>query len=265
MKAALITGEEIKFGGKVVKNVAGYDMCKLFTGSLGTLGVITEVTARVGPIPDTAATLVVFGSFDEVAQYARGLSQSPLLPAAVALMNFQNSGGKPWQVAVWCDGFEETVARHVRDAQTLARQLALDATILRRSAHDPLWDRVRDFPLESERCVYRAIIPSSTMAKFVEGVNQIAERAPAVMADMATGTVWLSWPASESKVAFCQQLVSLATAHRGHAVLFSAPRQSKEGFDVWGQPPAALPLMRGIKQQFDPHGLLNPGRFVGGI
>jgi len=87
MKVALITGAQIKAGGKVVKNVAGYDMCKLFTGSLGTLGVITEVTVRVAPIAETTATITASGSFDEVVEFVGRLSQSPLLPAAVVLMN----------------------------------------------------------------------------------------------------------------------------------------------------------------------------------
>ena len=110
MKVALMTGEQIKAGGKVVKNVAGYDMCKLFTGSLGTLGVITEVTVRVAPIAETAATIIASGIFDEVVEFVDQLSQSPLLPAAVVLMNShrQYGSGNPWQAAVWCDGLQET-------------------------------------------------------------------------------------------------------------------------------------------------------------
>ena len=101
MKVALITGAQIKAGGKVVKNVAGYDMCKLFTGSLGTLGVITEVTVRVAPIAETTATIIASGSFDEVVEFVDRLSQSPLLPAAVVLMNFHRQYGtcrtlQPW-------------------------------------------------------------------------------------------------------------------------------------------------------------------------
>jgi len=267
MKAALITGEQIKAGGKVVKNVAGYDMCKLFTGSLGTLGVITEVTARVAPIPETAATLVASGRLNEAEEYADRLSRSPLLPAAVMLMNSRPQYGadKPWQVAIWCDGLEETVARHLSDAQTQARELALATAVLRSGDHDAFWDGVRHFPLEAERCVFRATVPRAAVGKFIEVVNQSADLVPALVADMVVGTVWLSWPVSERAAVIWPRLMSLAAAYRGHAVMFSAPHQLKEGLDVWGPPPATLPLMRGLKQQFDPHGLLNPGRFVAGI
>jgi glycolate oxidase FAD binding subunit len=267
MKVALISGEQIKAGGKVVKNVAGYDMCKLFTGSLGTLGVITEVTVRVAPIPETAATIIVSGNFDEVVQFVDQLRQSPLLPAAVVLMNSQgqNRAGKSWQVAIWCDGLQESVARHLSDADALARQSGLGTAILRGGAHDEFWDEVRDFPLAAERCVYRVTVPQAALGKFIEAVRQTTDSVPELIGDMMVGTVWLSCPAHRQAVAMWPQLISLGAAHRGHAVMFSAPHPLKAGLDVWGPPPATFSLMREIKHRFDPHGLLNPGRFLAGI
>jgi glycolate oxidase FAD binding subunit len=103
------------------------------------------------------------------------------------------------------------------------------------------------------------------VGKFIQTVNQTTALVPALIADMVVGTVWLSWPVSEQTAAAWPRLMSLAAADRGHVVMFSAPHQLKEGLDVWGPPPATLSLMRGLKQQFDPHGLLNPGRFVAGI
>src|SRR4029450_4319476 len=91
MKIVLASGEQIKAGGKVVKNVAGYDMCKLLVGSLGTLGIITEVTLRMTPIPETAATLFASGTLPKVQQFANELSRSKLLPSAVFLFNAQAS------------------------------------------------------------------------------------------------------------------------------------------------------------------------------
>ena len=267
MKVALITGEQIKAGGKVVKNVAGYDMCKLFTGSLGTLGVITQVTVRVAPIAETTATIIASGSFNEVVEFVERLSQSPLLPAAVVLMNSHrpDGSGNPWQAAIWCDGLQETVARHLSDAETLARQLGLFTAILRGGGHDEFWDGVRDFPLEAERCVYRATVPRAAVGSFIEAVRQTTDSVPVLISDMVVGTVWLSWPAHIQAAAMWPQLISLAAANRGHAVLFSAPHQLKAGLDVWGPPAATFTLMREIKHRFDPHGLLNPGRFIVGL
>jgi glycolate oxidase FAD binding subunit len=267
VKAALITGEQIKSGGKVVKNVAGYDMCKLFTGSLGTLGVITEVTARVAPIPETAATILVGGSFGNVNGYAARLLSSPLLPVAIVLLNWPvpNADKKRWTVAVWCAGFEASVARHLADGQDLAQQLSVETGTLRGEDHDAFWQRVRDFPLEEGRCVYRAVVPLAAVGRMIEGVNQMAEPGPALLADMMSGVVWLSLPAIDEAVGIWPQLVSLAAAEGGHALMFSAPSKIKKGLDVWGRPPASLSLMSAIKRQFDPENLLNPGRFVGGI
>ncbi|MGH7928071.1 MAG: FAD-linked oxidase C-terminal domain-containing protein, partial [Candidatus Binatia bacterium] len=93
----------------------------------------------------------------------------------------------------------------------------------------------------------------------------VSNSAPALVSDMITGTIWLSWPANSQAATVWPQLVSLAAEHRGHAVMFAGPDRSKDHQDVWGAAPAAFPLMQRIKEQFDPHGLLNPGRFIGGI
>jgi glycolate oxidase FAD binding subunit len=266
MKVALVTGEEIKAGGKVVKNVAGYDMCKLFTGSLGTLGVITEVTLRVAPVPDAAATIIASGSFKEVVQFVDRLAQSMLLPVAVVLTSSQPySAGKNWQVALWCEGFAENVNRHLADTEVLARQIGIGTTVLRGTDHGALWDDIRDFPLEAERCMYRVILPRLAVTKFINSLSRMDHSVPALVSDMMTGTIWLSWPANSQAATVWPQLGSLAAEHGGHAVMFAAPERLKERQDVWGAVPATLPLMQKIKQQFDPHGLLNPGRFIGGI
>jgi FAD/FMN-containing dehydrogenase len=173
MKVALASGELIKAGGKVVKNVAGYDMCKLFVGSLGTLGILTEVTLRMAPIPETSATVIAAGALPKVLQLVDELSRSPLLPAAVALMNSRARDGEraDWQVAVRCEGFAETVTRHLADSQGLSRQLGLGAEILRDNADGQLWDRVRDFSLQTGRVVYRVTVPRASVAESVRAIQ----------------------------------------------------------------------------------------------
>jgi len=86
MKMVLASGEQIKAGGKVVKNVAGYDMCKLFVGSLGTLGIITEVTFKMAPLPETFGTIMARGSLAQAAQLIDALLASTLTPAAVTVV-----------------------------------------------------------------------------------------------------------------------------------------------------------------------------------
>ena len=268
MKVALATGEQIKAGGKVVKNVAGYDMCKLFTGSLGTLGIITQLTLRVAPVPESMAALVASGGLNATMELVDGLSKSQLVPAAITVLHRPRPQitEKTWQVAVWCEGLPETVARQLSDGELMARRVGLGTEILRGGSHGNLWNEIRDFPLRGERCVYRVIVPRATAGYLIEELEtRASEPTAAFLADMVTGTIWLSWPASSQAAAAWPQLLSLATEHHGHAVMFAAPDSLKEGRDVWGAPPAALSLMQGIKRQFDPDALLNPGRLIGGL
>ncbi len=267
MKAALITGERIKAGGKVVKNVAGYDMCKLFVGSLGTLGVVTEVTLRVAPTPETEATLIVSGDLAATLQFTDALCGSALLPAAVMLMNSpaHNDSENPWRAAIRCEGFDESVARHLSETTTMAGEHGLGTETLHGAGHADFWNGLQKTPLEPERYVFRVTVPRAEVGPIIGAAARAVTSSPAVVSDMAAGTVWFSWPAANEAAAAWPRLTSLATARRGHAVIFSAPHQFKEGLDVWGPPPMNATLMRKIKREFDPQGLLNPGRFLAGI
>jgi glycolate oxidase FAD binding subunit len=271
MKIVLASGEQIKAGGKVVKNVAGYDMCKLLVGSLGTLGFITEVTLRMAPIPETAATLIASGTLPKVQQFANDLSRSKLLPSAVLLLNAQASKAtdlaqSDWRVAVWCEGFEETVARHLRDAPALAQRIGLATAILHENDHRRFWDKMRDFPLKAG-LVYRVTVPRASMAEVIQTVHDLstADFRPEIVSDTAMGIVWISLEVNDLAAQWFAKLIAEARAHRGHAIMLAAPTHLKRGIDVWGPAPPTLSLMREIKRQFDPKGLLNPGRFVGSI
>ena len=199
MKVVLASGEQIKAGGKVVKNVAGYDMCKLFVGSLGTLGIITEVTLRMAPIPETEATLIASGTLLEVQQFAHELSRSKLLPSAVLLLNVPTSKAtdlvqSDWRVAVRCEGFAETVARHLRDAASMAQKIGLVTATLRENDHRRFWDEMRDFPLQVDRLVYRVTLPRSSTTEFIQTIHSrlLADLHPEIVSDIAMGTVWIS-------------------------------------------------------------------------
>jgi len=269
MKVALSSGELIKAGGKVVKNVAGYDMCKLFVGSLGTLGILTEVTLRMAPIPETAATVVAAGGLTKVLKFVDELSRSPLLPAAVALMNSGalGAGQNDWQAAIRCEGFAETVTRHLSDSQAMARQLGLGAEILRDNADGQLWDRVRDFPLQTGRVVNRVTVRRASLAECAQAIEDWNTPGfqPAVVSDALTGTLWVAEPERQTLPQRFADLLSLALRCGGHAIMFTAPADVKKNIDVWGPAPPTLVLMRKIKNEFDPKAVLNPGRFVGGL
>ncbi len=272
MKMVLPTGEQVKAGGKVVKNVAGYDMCKLFVGSLGTLGIITEVTVKMAPLPETAATIVAWGPLAQGAQLIDALFETTLLPAGIALLSPEvaQASGAPAPsptVAVWAEGFEEAVARHLRDVQALAERLGMKTEILREGAHQTFWQRVRDFGTEEGRLVMRVTVPLGSVAAVVTAIDRwgAPARAAHYVAHAGTGTIWVSLPADATSAGWFPRVGALAQEHGGHAVMTSAPATLKEGIDVWGPAPPSLALMREIKRQFDPHGVLNPGRFVAGL
>jgi len=261
MKVALANGELIKAGGKVVKNVAGYDMCKLFVGSLGTLGIITETTLRVAPVAESAATVIASGDLATVRQFTEELFRSSLLPAAVTLIN--DRPVQNWRAAVWCEGFGETVARHRRDLENLANRVGASAEILLNETHQVFWSEIRDFPLQQNRLVCRVTLPRATLFEFIQKFQIWG--APAIVADAAAGTLWFAYQPKKSAAKKFSELESLAQAQRGHAVLFAAPAELKQGIEVWGSSPPAMSLMREIKRQFDPNELLNPGRFIGDL
>jgi len=263
MKVVLGTGEQIKAGGKVVKNVAGYDMCKLFTGSLGSLGIITELTVRVAPIPQRSATGVAWGSFEQAEKLAGEITHSKLLPAAVILHN--NAVEQNWRLAVSFEGFTKTVARQLRELDAVAQRLGMGSQTLGADIQQQLWQELRDLPLEAGRLVYRMTVPRNSLAQLIRASQSSPSGAPAIVADMAMGTVWLVGAANQAFADDFSRWISLAQRQRGHAVLFTAPAQLKQGFEIWGPAPPALALMRDIKRKFDPQGIVNPGRFVGGF
>jgi glycolate oxidase FAD binding subunit len=272
MKVVLATGERIKAGGKVVKNVAGYDLCKLFIGSLGTLGIVTEATFRMAPLPERTASFVASGPMDRLAQFADDLSSSPLLPAAVTVLGpgaiekiFRYTEAST--IAIWLEGFEEAVARHLRDLETMTERAGLAGEILGEESHQRLWEMIRNFGCGDAGVLYRMTVPAGSVAEILAAVDRLIEsgRQARYAAHPAVGSVYVSTTGDRAGLEWFPKLAELARAHKGHAVIAAAPAELKDGVDVWGPAPPGLGLMREIKRRFDPQGMLNPGRFVGGL
>jgi len=232
-------------------------MCKLFVGSLGTLGIITEVTFKMTPLPETAGTVVARGSLAQTASLIEALFGSVLTPAAVTVVDGRVAAAAGLQpaeasVAVWAEGFTETVARHVRDVQAMAGQSGMTTEVLHDIEHRRLWETVRDFgAVGAPPVVFRLTVPPADVMPVLAVVCRLSDGgALRYVAHAGTGTVWLAFDTQE---------------YHGHAVLAAAPPEVKRTVDVWGPSPQALGLMQELKRQFDPHGTLNPGRFVAGI
>lgn len=271
VKVVLASGEQIKGGGKVVKNVAGYDMCKLFVGSLGTLGIITEMTLRMAPIPETAATLLVSGALGDARTLVEQLSGSALIPARVVFLNHEannlDNRSQEWTVGISAEGFEETVDRHLSDVGRMAAKLNLGAEVLRADTHNRFWDQVRDLPLRTNALVYRFGVLRASVAGLASAIqaDRSAEFAPGIVADALAGTLWVASAGTRSAAERFSEFITLARQYGGHVIMLAAPAILKRNVDVWGTPTRALSIMREIKRQFDPNSLLNPGRFVAAI
>jgi glycolate oxidase FAD binding subunit len=280
MRMVLAGGEQIKSGGKVVKNVAGYDMCKLFTGSLGTLGIITEVTVKMTPVPEAAATVLARGGGDLAMRVVDELFASILQPTAITVTNaldgLHSVARETQALAVAAEGFTEAVDRHLRDIQALAQAAGMSVEVLRGSNHEALWARLRDFPGDAghvaeepaagttppalpAEVTIRLTVPLASVGVALDVVGALP--GATWVAHAASGAIFVRIAAAEAAGAFTR-LLEVSQSHRGHVVLMAAPPEVKQGRDVWGPSPPALGLMREIKRQFDPNNLFNPGRFV---
>jgi len=265
MKVVLASGEVIKAGGKVVKNVAGYDMCKLFTGSLGTLGIIAEITLRVAPIPADSATVIATGALTQVTQCASLLTRTKLLPTAVFLRHI--GATQSWQLAASFDGFAETVARQSKDLMEIAQRQGLSQEVIDGENQQLRWQEIADLPISPDRLIYRLTVPRGALSQAISTIVDWTKTEPAaeICADVAMGTIWLGMPTNQPALELFPRVIALAQQQRGHAMIFNAPARWKQAIDVWGPRTPAHALMRKIKQEFDPAGLLNPGRFVSGL
>ena len=274
MQVALTSGELIRAGGKTVKNVAGYDMCKLFTGALGTLGVIVAVTFRLRPRPELSETLII--SCETVAaagELAARLLSSAFAPAAVELAQrsalaraeLEEAPREEWSLVLALEGEVEAVARQRREIFALAPGAL---TVPEETARG-LWTALAEICVsDDEDTVLRAVVPLAR-ASGLAGEAAAAARqtgiAASCLAHLGDGTVYLRLRGGEGLISLGRQMRERVAHLGGHLVIEAAPAQVKRDLGVWGAEPAALALMKRLKEKFDPAGILNPGRFVGGI
>jgi len=282
-------GAWTKFGSRVVKNVTGYDMCKLYTGAFGTLGVLLDFYFKLKPLPPSERTVVV--KFKGLAEAALGLAKllsSPLLPAAVELLNpsalkFVNHSlsvtqGEPGYAVVLCFGdVENSVQWQVEQLEKLWDGLTTQGVIVGDAGEQSLvWQMLReDRPwLEQTAAVNVKLklncLPNqvAAMAERLEALRKELNAELRLKAHAGSGVIRAYLSFEESALAtsqFVQQLQSLRASlkpKRGTVIVESAPASLKAGIDVWGYHFKDKALMHQIRQQYDPRGILNPGRFV---
>ncbi len=255
----LADGSVAHAGGKVVKNVAGYDLGKLFAGSFGTLGVVVETTWRLHPLPATAGVVLLpFDGPDAGGALVARIAGSQLVPAAVELDLPAATGGSG-RLAVLFEG----VGPAVRAQADAAAGLHPEATV---DAEPPGWFGERpwaDGRVGLQVSLAPAALP--TLLHALAGVQREFGLAASVRGRALTGALEVSWPDTDAVPAGLDRLRRELLGCDGSVVVAAAPTARKHTLDVWGPSGDAMGLMRRVKAQFDPAGRLSPGRFVGGI
>lgn len=283
-------GAVVKGGGKVVKNVAGYDLTKLYIGSLGTLGVIVEATLKLRPRPEVdQAVLVGFSDLAKAAAAVGELMASDLLPHSLELVDggrpglFERAGADGRRgvgLLLGFDGLAETVAWQLEEARRLAEGLGADLFApLEGERQQAAWGFVRDFSraaFDDAVAAAKADVLPAQLGTFLGQAAGIARGlalrlgASAHAGNGIATLVLAASAASEegvtlSAVKALRELRELARGLGGHFAVEWAPLAVKEQVEVWDPPSPAVRIMRRIKAEIDPKGIMNPGRFVGGI
>ncbi|MBA3439995.1 MAG: FAD-binding oxidoreductase [Pyrinomonadaceae bacterium] len=261
---ALPDGTLAKSGGKVVKNVAGYDLPKLFTGSLGTLGVITEATFRLYPLPRATQTLCFTTSTsDEMSRLVLAIQDSTLVTTGLQIVVEETSAPR---ICVRLESVQaaiESQAQHLIkiSAQTGAEQVDVSA--------DEWNEPERLWQVAPGGIVCKISVLPTQLGQLCEGVRAALSPLHAKWKLIAQGfgVSLLRMEHADEKLLLdvLDFLHNLLKQLDGSVVVLSCPLEIKKQIDVWGDPGDTLPLMRRIKEQFDPSGTLNPGRFVRGI
>jgi glycolate oxidase FAD binding subunit len=268
-------GEIFKSGGRVVKNVTGYDLCKLIAGSWGTLAALTMVTIKTLPRPQTQATVVLAGLDDATAVRAMttamatscDVSGASHLPAAVAgRVGLRAADGRSLTL-LRLEGVAPSVA-HRKAVLIEAMQAFGAAEACEENGSRDLWHAVRDVTpfagtaAMAARPVWRVVTVPSRGAELARMITATAEAE--VLYDWAGGLVWIMLPPSDDAgAALIRRAVS---ACGGQATLIRAPAATRAATHVFAPQEAALAaLTRRVKQGFDPNGVLNPGRMWAGV
>ena len=265
-------GEVFKAGGKVVKNVTGYDLCKLLAGSWGTLGIMTDITLKVLPQPEAEATLVLYGLNEREAGEAMtkamgspyDVSGAAHLPDYLAA-RLDGVGRSDAATLLRIEGIKPSVAPRIEGLERALRPIRAMAKLDERVSR-PLWRAIRDArPLAADTEVgARPLWRISTAPG--QGCEIAARISPAsqLFFDWAGGLVWVAPPAApDCGAAAIRHAVAEAG---GHATLVRGPAAARASVDVFEPAGKALAgLTKRVKESFDPKGVLNPGRMWAGV
>jgi glycolate oxidase subunit GlcD len=275
MRVVLGDGRVVKAGGNVVKNVAGYDLCKLFTGSYGTLGLITEITFKLRPLPAESRTVVAFGRLVSLAATGRQIS-ADMFPVAVELLSSQMAS----DLEIESESPQCTLlVQFAGSARAVVSQTAHALKLLRADQNNwcyaldedqTLWQKLSAAPMQaSDNLGWRVSLRPSDLATFLEEIvalekdktSHVSLRWHAGLGDGRLRAIARAPVYHREAVRALERLRGKAETLRGTLVLETAPLEIRNELDSWGSFGSTTDLMRRVKTQLDPQNLFSPGRF----
>ena len=270
-------GQLFKAGGRVVKNVAGYDICKLLVGSRGTLAIVTQVTLKLRPIPETSAILwSKFSSFDQIEQALQRLLLSESRPIAIEVLNapaaklistaarFPTNQNSP----VLCVGVEGSKREVDWQIETLRREIGesggSEIEQINEGDTAKLWEALTEFPTHADDpLTFQANLLPSHGARFA---SRATELGVAVQVHAGNGIIIGQLPDEaatiERTTTILNDLRTMAHVGRGNLTILHCDPEWKRTIPMCGDPEPSWGLMQKLKRQLDPHGILNPGGFI---
>lgn len=283
-------GASAKSGGRVVKNVSGYDLHKLMIGAFGTLGVLTRINFRTFPLP--AATRTTIATFDDAARAVglrhaiahsalRPLALEILSPSAVELLSVAGSrSSRGWSVVTSFAGTASVLERCARDLRQMAEQNAAttfapfqEERLLAASGRIGEFVSVALASSHAATILKLGVLPAD-MRAIVEAAAKAADAAGLPWATLARGVGIIYFallPLEQNEDTFARvgratsEIFAQCAALDGNATIPWCPAEWKSALPIWGPERGDLGPMRALKKVFDPHGILSPGRFMGGI
>lgn len=285
-------GDIIGAGGKTVKNVSGYDVSKLMIGSLGSLGILCEMTLRLLPLPEKMETLLFsFDAFSDAGAFAAAILGTKLLPAAVevankaAIENMDLRGSLDFSpgshvVMVALEAFDEAVARMHKELLAMAQHFkAKGHSLVQEDKHRLFWLTVGELQGSAHQRFPRLVAlqlnyPLSAWKALFEFADKTLSQArldhtmlchagnSVTLINLLSGTKGTD---DKALIEAVQTLLAECRKAGGNLVVQRAPADLKKALPVWGEPGSDLPLMKRIRVELDPFGVMNPGRFAVGL
>jgi len=288
-----VTGEGVvsKSGGRVVKNVTGYDLHKLLIGSLGTLAVITRLNLRTFPLPPAQRMFVTaFADSSSAFAFCQAIAKSQLQPRIVDVLDggaaglFAGRGASflrrdSWLVVVEAAGHEAVLERHARDLAAMSREThAVEFIALEDAQRGQLFGCLCEFsPIAfsttSAATFFRIAALTSSMPMLLPKIQKLAQRHALDCAVLvrALGVIYVALlpPASPKSypelVSRSRELLDLCVASGAIPMIERCPLELKSMLNIWPPAGTELEIAKRLKSVFDPQGILSPGRFRGGI